>query len=220
MRDLSANVEGTSVDRARHGAEAARLLRDCGAEYFASNPAAGEMLDTIGRMGPTYAAHEYLGEHWHPMYFADVAAEMAARDLAFIGQLPLYSNYRDLTIPLTAMDLFRHVSDRASFESLKDFAVNEFFRGDLYVKGGTGRDETITRTYLETTPFGTLVPAEQVKREVHLRHHVLRYDEAPFEELIARLAARPATVAELAREPAFARLGDELRGARPATRHR
>ena len=96
MRDLSAGVEGSSVDRARHGAGAARLLRDCGAEYFASNPAASEMLDTIARMGETYAAHEYLGEHWHPMYFADVAGEMAARDLAFIGQLPLYANYRDL----------------------------------------------------------------------------------------------------------------------------
>ena len=103
--------------------------------------------------------------------------------------------------------------DRAAFESLKDFAVNEFFRGDLYMKGGPGRDETTTQAYLETTRFGTLVPAASVKSEVRLRHHVLRYDEAPFGALVARLAAGPATVAELARDEALPGYGaDALRG--------
>jgi SAM-dependent methyltransferase len=214
MRDLSSHVAGGPLERARQGAAAAGLLRDCGAEYFAQNPAASEMLDTIARMGDTYAAHEYLGEHWHPMYFADVASEMAARDLAYIGQLPLYSNYRDLTIPTTALDLFQHVTSRAAFESLKDFAVNEFFRGDLYMKEGPIRDPDTTRAWLASTPFGTLVPASKAKFEVRLRHHVLRYDEAPFPALLARLAGAPATTAEIAREEAFAPIGqDALAGA-------
>jgi SAM-dependent methyltransferase len=204
LRDLSAAAEGSILERAHHATLAARLLRDSGAEYFASNPAAAEMLSTAERMGPNYAVHEYLGEHWHPMYFADVASQMAARGLSFIGQLPLYANYRDLTIPLTAMDLFQQVRDRATFESLKDFAVNEFFRGDLYVKGGAGRDPATTSAYLDETPFGTLVPADGVKREVRLRHHALHYDEPPFAAVIAALAVRPSTVPELARAPGLA----------------
>jgi len=209
MLDASAGVEGTSLDRARQGAGVASLLCDAGAEYFASNPAAKEMLSTALQMGLPYAAHEYFGAHWQPMYFADVAAGMAERDLGFIGQLPLYLNYRDLTIPASAMDLFRQVTDRASFESLKDFAINEFFRGDVYVKGSSPRDEAITRAYLDTTRFGTLVPAEHVKREVHLRHHVLRFEGPLFDALIERLAGSPSSVSELASDRALAGHGEE-----------
>jgi len=209
MLDASAGVEGNSLDRARHGAGIASLLCEAGAEYFVSNPAAKEMLYTALHMGLPYTAHEYFGAHWQPMYFADVAAEMTTRGLGFIGQLPLYLNYRDLTIPPTAMELFRRVSDRASFERLKDFAINEFFRGDLYVRGSTPRDEATTRSYLETTRFGTLTTPGHVKREVHLRHHVLRFDGPLFDALIERLGREAATVPELLNEPALAGYGAE-----------
>jgi SAM-dependent methyltransferase len=209
MRDASAGVEGSSLDRARHGAGIARLLCESGAEYFASNPVAREMLETLLRMGLPYAAHEYFGDHWQPMYFADVAGEMGRRDLGFVGQLPLYLNYRDLTVPAPAMELFRRVSDRASFESLKDFAINEFFRGDLYVKACAPRDEATARAYLKETRFGTLAPAQHLRREVHLRHHVLRYEGPLFDALIERLAAGACTLSELAEERAFAGEGEE-----------
>jgi len=209
MLDVSAGVEGSALDRAHQGVKVASVLCEAGAEYFASNPAAKELLATALRMGLPYAAHEYFGPHWQPMYFADVAADMARRDLAFIGQLPLYLNYRDLTIPPSAMELFRQMSDRASFESLKDFATNEFFRGDLYVKDSRPRDEATTRTYLDTTRFGTLAPLEHVKREVHLRHHVLRFDGPLFDALLARLSATASTLPELLGDPALAGYGEE-----------
>ncbi|HEY1692749.1 MAG TPA: class I SAM-dependent methyltransferase [Polyangiaceae bacterium] len=213
LRELADRADGSRIERAHHASMAAQLLRDCGAEYFTSNPAASEMLTTVLRMGPTYAAHEYLGEHWNPMYFADVAREMSARGLAFIGQLPLAWNYRDLTVPQTALELFRDVSDRATFESLKDFAVNEFFRGDLYAKSGAGRDPATTEAYLAETAFGTAVPAAAVKREVHLRHHALHFDDPVSDAVIQRLAAAPATLAELAGDEALASFGnDAVRG--------
>jgi SAM-dependent methyltransferase len=209
LRDASESVAGTSVDRARHALATARLLSDAGAEYFASNPAAREMLATALQAGPTYAAHEYLGGEWHPMYFADVATEMSARGLRFVGQLPLYLNYRDVTIPLTLMDVLSGVEDRFAFERLKDFAVNEFFRGDLYMKGGPARDAATAAAFLDETTFGTLVPAANVKREIRLRHHVLRYAGDLFDALVARLAERPATVKELASDPALTPFGPD-----------
>jgi hypothetical protein len=167
------------------------------------------MLSTALQMGLPYTAHEYFAAHWQPMYFADVATEMTRRDLGFIGQLPLYLNYRDLTIPPSAMELFRRVSDRASFESLKDFATNEFFRGDLYARGSAARDEATTRAYLETTRFGTLTTPDHVKREVHLRHHALRFEGPLFDALIEQLAEAAATLSELLTTPALAGHGEE-----------
>jgi SAM-dependent methyltransferase len=210
LLDASSGVAGTSLDRAQHALAAATALCESRAEYFEANPAAKEMLATTLRAGLAYAAHEYLGGEWHPMYFADVAAAIAARGLRFVGQLPLYLNRRDLTIPERARELFRDIADRATFERLKDFAINEFFRGDLYVKEPAPPAEPRRSiAYLDATAFGTLVPAEAVKREVRLRHHVLRYDGALFDALVARLDAAPCTVAELARDGSLAPHGVE-----------
>ncbi len=64
---------------------------------------------------------------------------MAAAGLHFVGQLPLYANYRDLTIPPALLPAFKEIDNRILFESLKDFAVNEFFRRDVYVRGVVGQ---------------------------------------------------------------------------------
>jgi Predicted methyltransferase regulatory domain len=205
MHDLSADVKGSSVDRARHAMAMAKLFLDAGAEYFGSNPAAREMMETMQASGATYAAHEYFGAEWHPMYFADVAAKMKPRALRFAGQLPLYLNFRDLVIPTGTRDVFGAMTDRLAFEGLKDFAINEFFRRDVFVKEGS-RDEADTRQYLETTPFGTTVPEDKIKRTVQLRHHALRFEGPVYDALVPRLAGRAATVPELLSEPTFARL--------------
>lgn len=204
MLDASAAVAGGSLERARHGLGFAKLLADAGAGYFATNPAARTMLATMLAEGLPYVAHEYFHAHWHPMYFADVAREMAAADLHFIAQLPLYLNYRDLTIPPPLMGLFEGVTDRLAFEGLKDFAVNEFFRRDVYIKGAAARSATSTSEYLDATPFGTLTRAEPLEREVRLPHYTLRFAGPVFDALIPALSERSATVLELSRAPELA----------------
>jgi len=206
LLDASAHVEGTSVDRARAGLAVARALADARAEYFESNPAAREMLATAAQAGLPYVAHEYLGSAWQPRYFADVAAEMAARGLRFAGQLPLYLGDRELALPASSAPLLRGVDDRLAYERLKDFATNEFFRGDLYRRDGAAGDsaapgEAPARAFLDGTRFGTLVPADAVKRQVRLRHHVLAFEGPLYDALVERLAREPCTVAELARHP-------------------
>jgi len=210
-------VGGSSLDRARAGLDLAKLMKECGAEYFQSNPAAAAMLKTIDRLGLPYVVHEYLHAHWTPMYFAQVAAEMAASDLYFVGPLPLYLNYRDLAIPEPLQPLFRGIDDRVTFESLKDFALNEFFRRDVYVKGRMPRSEDATRAYLEDAVFGyvpTAVPSEGA-RELRLPHRTLRFMGALFDTLLPALDDGAATVASLAARPELApfgsrRIGDAL----------
>src|SRR5262249_32605073 len=123
MLDSASGVQGSSLDRARHGLAAAKALHDAGAGYVASNPAATSILETRTKAGLPYVAQEYFHAHWCPMYFADVAKEMAEGGLYFIGALPPYLNYRDLTVPPSLAGLFKGVGNRILFESLKDYAV-------------------------------------------------------------------------------------------------
>ena len=148
-----APVSGPSLDRARHGLAAARLLSDAGAEYFVRNPAARSMLETAEKTGLPYVAHEYLHAHWSPLYFADVARDMAAAGLYFIGALPLYLNYKDLAFPPSVLKAVAGVENRVVLESLRDYATNEFFRRDVYIKGAAPCSPATTRAYFESTPF-------------------------------------------------------------------
>ena len=204
----------STLERARRGVEFAQKMATAGAEYFTKNPAASEMLATMAKAGLPYVVHEYLHEHWSPMYFARVAWEMAAAGLHFVGVSPVFLNFRDTAVPESMDAVFAPVTDRATFESLKDFAINEFFRRDVYVKGQVARSTDITNAYLAATPWGTLSSALPDDRSVALHHRTLKLDAPIFDPLFAAIAAGATTFAALAERPELAAFGvDKLRAA-------
>ncbi|HEX4446795.1 MAG TPA: class I SAM-dependent methyltransferase, partial [Polyangiaceae bacterium] len=209
MLDTAAAFAGGREDSIRHALAAAKALCDGGATYFVANPSAKEILATMLQMGVPYAAHEFFHANWEPMYFTDVAGEAAEHDLRFVGQLPLHLNYGDMAIPPALKEAFRSAPDRRAWEHLKAFATNEFFRRDVYVKGTVPRTGNEGRAYLEGTPFGTFVAADQVQREAVLPNRTLHFTGPLFDALIAALARRASTVVELAAEPSLAPYGAE-----------
>jgi SAM-dependent methyltransferase len=214
MLDAAASVEGNSDARVRHAIAAAKLLCDSNAAYFANNPSSKEILTTMLEMGVPYAVHEFFNPHWEPAYFADVAHEAAEHDLRFVGQIPLYLNYRDLATGPHLAGVLGSALDRRAWEYLRAFATNEFFRRDIYVKGAVPSSEDTGRAYLDTTRFGTLVSAERVKRKVPLPNRTLSFSGPPFDSLLAVLGERSSTVGELAAVPSLATLGvDTIRQA-------
>jgi SAM-dependent methyltransferase len=200
-------VEADGLSRAQRGLGLAAVLRDAGAAYFTKNPTASAMLDTMMKAGLPYVFHEYFQPDWHPMYFADVAREMASADLHFLGQLPLPLNYRELALPPALSQLARGVTERAAFESLKDFAVNETFRRDVYVKGAHPRSDLAAEQYLDTAVLGSLLPAGKFQRELVLPHEKLPLTGPLFDALIPAVAQQATTIAELARRAELAPFG-------------
>jgi SAM-dependent methyltransferase len=192
--------EGTLPERAQRGLEAARTLRDAGAKYFADNPAALEMLETMARVGPTYVVHEYFHDHWYPMHFADLAGEMSAAGLTFCAELPLYRNVARLTLPGTTSELVEAAGDRIAAGTLRDYASNVFFRGDLYVKGEGAPDAAAQAEVLDATRFGTTVTAERIRREVKFPHALLQLHGEPFDTILTLAVEGPVTIQDLRQE--------------------
>ena len=202
----------STLDRARRGLAFAQMLERAGAEYFAKNPSASEMLAAMTRAGLPYVIHEYLHESWSPMYFARVAWEMAAHDLHFAGVLPLLLNFRDTAIPEPLERALDGVADRLTFESLKDFAVNEFFRRDVYVKGKAPRTAETTNAYLDTTPWATPAGAALAERTVRLPHRALKLEGPVFDAIFEATASGAKTLVEIARDVGGSPI-DKLRAA-------
>ena len=175
----------TSLERAEKGLAFAQAMRSAGAVYFQTNPAASDMLDTMAKAGLAYIVHEYLHEHWSPMYFARVAWELSQCDLHFAGVLPLHSNFRDTAMTEAQSGALTGVVDRIAFESLRDFATNEFFRRDVFVKGRAPRSEDTTNAYLASTPFGLLGP---VPKSLKLPHREIALGGASIEEVVETLS--------------------------------
>jgi SAM-dependent methyltransferase len=204
----------TSLERARRGLEFAQSMERAGAEYFVKNPAASEMLATMTKAGLPYVVHEYLHEHWAPMYFARVAWEMAASDLHFVGVLPIHLNFRDTAIPESHERLLAGVTDRVTFESLKDFAIDAFFRRDVYAKAALPRSGAATKLYLDSTTWGTLVNAMPAERTVRLPHRTVTLEGSTFDALFAALAEGTTTLPALAERADLAGVGiEKLRAA-------
>lgn len=205
----AASGAGSSIERAQRGLAVARLLDEAGAHFFTQNPSARMMLGATLRNGLAYAVHEYFHTDWHPFYFEDLARQMAGQNLFFVGQLPVYLNYRDLVIPAQLKPLFDGLTDRIAFERLKDYAINEFFRRDVYVKGAGGRSDDTSRAFLDNTRFSTLEDLGQVKRSVKLPNYTLEFVGPIFDELIPALVKQAHSVSELATIPALAPFGIE-----------
>lgn len=199
-------ADGT-LERARQGLSLAKRMASANAEYFQQNPPARAMLDTLEKLGLSYLVHEYLHAHWAPMYFAQVARELAAVDLHFAGVQPLFLNFRDLAVPASTLPLFEGVDDRGAFESLKDFALNEYFRRDVYVKGRPARANAVTAAYLDATPFGAPAEGVPAQRDVTLRHHTMHFDGPVFDALLSALAEGAQTGGTLRGRPELAPFG-------------
>ena len=220
MLDAAAAFEGTREERVRHALATAKLLCDANAEYFVANPSAKDILDLMLKMGVPYATHEFFNAHWEPMYFGDVAEEAAEHDLRFVGQLPLHLNFRDLATAQPLQEASRPVSDRRAWERMRAFAVNDFFRREVFVKGGVPRAEDTTLAYLDATPFGTLVSADDVSRDLSLTCRTKRFTGPLFEAHNAARARRSSTQSDNAGEPTRGAFGtDRLRPGRPSARH-
>jgi SAM-dependent methyltransferase len=210
----SSGATDSTLERAQRGVAFAQSMAAAGAEYFSKNPAASEMLETMAKAGLPYVVHEYMHEHWSPMYFARVAWEMAAQGLHFLGVSPVFLNFRDTAIPESMDAVFAGVTDRATFESLKDFAINEFFRRDVYVKGRVPRSSEATDAYLSTTAWGTLSSALPDTRSVALHHRTVKLDTPIFDALFAAIAGGASTFAALAARADLASFGEgKLRAA-------
>jgi trans-aconitate methyltransferase len=204
LSDRASAVEGDSRERARAALHLAKQLAGVGSRYFTRNPPAMDMLATMEKGGLTYIVHEYLHAYWVPMYFADVAREMAERDLYFVGQLPVYLNYRDLAVSPAAAELFKDITDRITLETLMAYALNQFFRREVYVKGRSTRADTVTHAYLDATPFAPLVHGG-IARTVKMAHHTLEFVGEVFDALLPMMEEGAARVSDLAARPELAR---------------
>jgi hypothetical protein len=133
--ELSQLQPGNRDARVAQGLARMNELAKIDLGYFARQPTARQALEQYGKRPVNYLAHEMLNADWSLFYSADVAEEMAATKLDFVGSATLPDNHLDLLFPPEGIAVIDSQPDTRLKQLFQDFLLNQGFRRDVFVRG-------------------------------------------------------------------------------------
>jgi SAM-dependent methyltransferase len=81
------------------------------------------------------AVHEYLNEHWKPLFHLDVARALGRAKLTLAASTDLLLNFQNMSLTAEQASALSDIPSPDLRETLKDFCANVKFRRDVYVRG-------------------------------------------------------------------------------------
>jgi hypothetical protein len=145
----------------------------------------------------TYLAHEYLNEHWRPVYFADVARAFAGAKLEFAACSDLLKNFYNLSLNEAQRALLADVSPAELRETLKDFCIDHWFRQDVFVRGARRMSAARRESLLAAKTLTPLRTAPEVFEIAKPDGTRWRPDAAVYRAISRALEHEPRTVHDL-----------------------
>ncbi len=110
-------------------------LANSDAGYFRANPLVKGRLEKLKSQPPAYLAHEYLNESWSLPYYPDVADELEAAKVTFIGSAHALDHVDALNVTSPQAEMLREISDPRLRELVRDYIINQQFRRDIFSSG-------------------------------------------------------------------------------------
>lgn len=182
-------------------------LKSMNLSYFSNNPSAGIFFDELSKRSRNYLAHEYFNEHWVQFYHADVARDLAAAHVSFAGSASFYDNLDFLRFSLEEQLLLDGIDDPVLKETVKDFAVNQQFRRDVFTKGRERLVPAVYHDYISQRGFALIVPAVKNTITVNLPRGEVPFEPELYKSVLSALAERRYSPDELLCRPDIAPFG-------------
>ncbi len=112
-------------------------LREANAGYFVVNQSMNVRLDGMKTANRNYLAHEYLNGYWYPAYHSDVVREFDRAKLNFAASATVLENIDIFSVPEPVRKVLADVTDPVMIQTVKDFAINQAFRKDIFIRGAS-----------------------------------------------------------------------------------
>lgn len=183
------------------GISLAKAMQAAGSEYFAPSSPAGRLLKWSERINTNSLAHEFLGKHWQPALFAETAARLFEGGLSFACSAMPHRNYEELRFSPAQRAMLDSIDDPWLRETTKDFLRERQQRVDIFVKATVPATPSQRPRLARQGKF--ILAASHVvavQHEASTAIGTLRFSEAPFRQIIDRLATdghRPKSLEEL-----------------------
>jgi SAM-dependent methyltransferase len=184
-----------------------RSMVETDAGYFKRNPGAKGWLDKMAGSPPAYLAHEYFNENWTLFYHADVVRELDEAKLSYAGTATLIDTLEAFNVTPAQTALLAKIADPIARETARDYATNQQFRRDLFVKGPTPLTRAETDAAIGRTRFALTKPRGEIDLKILGGLGRLPLSSAVADPLLDALAAGSKTVDQLMQDPAIAASG-------------
>lgn len=155
--EYAKRTTGGSGQRVSAAADWASRLLQSNLAYFEINPSARQRIEEMLSKSEAYLAHEYLSEIWRPNYVTEVVEELGRAKLNFVAPANAVESFGDMYVAEDTMARVREAPDRPLAEMIKDYACNQWFRRDLFVRGMRDLTAARQREQLEKLSFAPLV---------------------------------------------------------------
>jgi SAM-dependent methyltransferase len=171
------------------------------AEYFSVTPEIKTRVELLQGGDANYLVHEYLHRAWQPLYYADVARDLAPAKLDFAGSGTLPFAFPDLCLTAEKQALLNTITDPAVRETFKDYFLNICFRMDVFVRGARRIPPLRQEEWLHRVGLALAVPRDKVRLKMKVPIGTIDLDKRLYGPLLDALAKRPHSLAELAALP-------------------
>ena len=145
----------------------------------------------------SYLAHEYLNEHWQPLYHADVARAFAGAKLEFAACTDLLKNFYNLSLNEEQRTFLADIPFADVRETLKDFCTDHWFRQDVFVRGIRRMSVARREQLLLAQTLALLRPPPDVIEIERPGGSKWRPDVTVYQAISKALQQRPRRVSEL-----------------------
>lgn len=114
--------------------EVMNKLQTAGPQLFTAQPGLVNRMKSMETQDPAYLVQEYNNQHWHPVFVTEMIDDMAAVKLSYLGTATLPEAFNSMATS-ELKELLDSQPDPVLREQIRDYALNQSFRRDLYVKG-------------------------------------------------------------------------------------
>src|SRR5690606_5027543 len=126
--------------------------------------------------------------------------------LSFVGSANLLDHVDAVNLTAEQQAALAGLRDETLRETSRDYMVNQQFRRDLFAKGVVRLDAAQARRRWRELRLALSVPRDQAQLETTGAMGKVTLNADIYNPVLDRLAAGPATVAELLADPAVSRL--------------
>lgn len=110
-------------------------IKSANARYFSSVAGLDKRIESLGEQNRNYLAHEYFNDAWDLFYHSDVAADLAAARMSYVGSANLLDHVDAVNLTADQQTILSETADPAFRETLRDYMVNQQFRRDIFARG-------------------------------------------------------------------------------------
>jgi SAM-dependent methyltransferase len=194
--ELAASESGDSGQRSARALQALQQLSAGKLQFLTLNAPASAALEAYQRESINYLVHEFMNRSWDLFYGVDVADEMRAIGLEYLGSATLAENHPMLQMDERTANAVAALTTERQQRLAADFATNRRFRRDVFIRGSSVRTPEQVSQQLATTLLGCVRSGDLARSSIRVPRGELTIQADFLRELARVLQPGPVSIAD------------------------